>query len=79
MQREAFQDNFEQRHLAGMSALGELYNGSSTKPLIMNAGDTVRIHFFLGAPGQGWNINVLDVTTGESGTIVLNDTPNSFV
>jgi len=50
----------------------ELYRGASNKPLVMNAGDTVKIHFFLGAPGQGWNINVLDVTTGQSGTIVLN-------
>ena len=38
----------------------------------MNGGDTIKIHFFVGAAGQGWNINVLDVTTGQSGTIVLN-------
>ena len=50
----------------------ELFNGSSKNPLVMNAGDTIKIHFHLGAPGQGWNIDVLDVTTGQSGTIVLN-------
>jgi hypothetical protein len=50
----------------------ELFNGTSGRPLIMNAGDTIKIHFFVGAPGQGWNINVLDVTTGQSGTIILN-------
>lgn len=50
----------------------ELYNGSSSSPLVMNAGDTIKIHFFLGKPGQGWNINVTDVTTGQQGTIVLN-------
>lgn len=50
----------------------ELFNGSSTHPLVMNAGDTIKIHFFIGAPGQGWNINVRDVTTRQSGTIVLN-------
>jgi hypothetical protein len=49
----------------------ELFNGASSQPLVMNAGDTIKIHFFVGAPGQGWNINVRDVTTGQSGTIVL--------
>ena len=50
----------------------ELYNGKLQVPLVMNAGDTVRIHFFVSSPGQGWNISVADVTTGQSGTIVLN-------
>jgi hypothetical protein len=50
----------------------ELFNGSSNNPLVMNAGDTIKLHFHLGAQGQGWNIDVLDVTTGQSGTIVLN-------
>ena len=50
----------------------ELYDGTSKSPLVMSAGDTVQIHFHLGAPGQGWNITVTDLTTGHSGTIVLN-------
>jgi hypothetical protein len=50
----------------------ELHNGSSSAPLVMNAGDTIKIHFFVSSPSQGWNINVVDVTTGQSGTIVLN-------
>ncbi|HXB48425.1 MAG TPA: hypothetical protein VNW50_11745 [Streptosporangiaceae bacterium] len=50
----------------------ELYDGTSKSPLVMNAGDTIRIHFHLGAPSQGWNITVTDLTTGHSGTIVLN-------
>lgn len=50
----------------------ELFNGSSSRPLVMNAGDTIRIHFFVSSPGQGWNISVADVITGQSGTIVLN-------
>jgi hypothetical protein len=50
----------------------ELYKGSGKQPLVMNAGDTVKIHFYVGAPGPGWNIRVTDVTTGQSGTIVLN-------
>jgi hypothetical protein len=50
----------------------ELYDGTSKSPLVMSAGDTVRIHFHLGSAGQGWNVTVTDVTTGHSGTIVLN-------
>ena len=50
----------------------ELFNGTSSQPLVMNAGDTIKIHFFVGAPAQGWNINIRDVTTDQSGTIVLN-------
>ena len=50
----------------------ELYDGASKSPLVMSAGDTIQIHFHLGAAAQGWNITVTDVTTGHSGTIVLN-------
>ena len=50
----------------------ELYDGTSKSPLVMSAGDTVRIHFHVGTAGQGWNVTVTDLTTGHSGTIVLN-------
>src|SRR5215472_541130 len=50
----------------------ELFDGSSHSPLVMNGGDTLQVHFHLPAPSQGWNITVTDVTTGHSGTIVLN-------
>lgn len=50
----------------------ELYDGSSKSPLVMNGGDTVRIHFFVASQNQGWNIQVTDLTTGHSGLIVLN-------
>jgi hypothetical protein len=50
----------------------ELYDGTSKSPLVMSAGDIVRIHFHLGTAGQGRNVTVTDVTTGHSGTIVLN-------
>jgi hypothetical protein len=50
----------------------ELFNGNTNQPLVMNAGDTIKIHFYVGAPGPGWNINVTDVTTGQSGTVTLN-------
>jgi hypothetical protein len=38
----------------------------------MNAGDTIRIHLFVNSASQGWNISVTDVTTNQSGMIVLN-------
>ena len=50
----------------------ELYDGSSHSPLVMNGGDTIKVHFFVASQSQGWNIQVTDLTTGHSGTIVLN-------
>ncbi len=49
----------------------ELYDGSTNSPLIMHAGDTIKIHFFDTTPSVGWNISVADLTTGQSGSIVL--------
>jgi hypothetical protein len=51
---------------------GELYQGSTNDPLVMNAGDTIKIHFHVVSQSEGWNITVTDLTTGQSGTIVLN-------
>jgi hypothetical protein len=50
----------------------ELHDGTSKSPLVMSAGDTIQIHFYVTSPTQGWNITVTDLTTGHSGTIVLN-------
>ena len=41
-------------------------------PLIMHAGDTITDHQFVTAAKDGMHIAVTDVTTGHSGTIVLN-------
>ena len=49
----------------------ELNDGTTSSPLVMNAGDTIRIHFFVASPGDGWHIQVSDLTTGHAGTIVL--------
>ncbi len=49
----------------------ELYDGTTTRPLVMNAGDTIRIHFFVASANDGWHVRVTDLTTGHSGTIVL--------
>jgi len=50
----------------------ELYDGASSQPLVMNAGDTIRIHFFVASATQGWHVAISDLTTGHSGTVVLN-------
>ena len=50
----------------------ELYDGSSSRPLVMNAGDTIRIHFFVACAAEGWHVQITDLTTGHSGTVVLN-------
>jgi hypothetical protein len=49
-----------------------LTGDSSKSPLVMHAGDTIRVHFFVTAAKDGWHITVQDLTTGQSGTIVLN-------
>ena len=48
-----------------------LTSGSSNAPLVMHAGDTIQVHYFVTAAKDGWHINVRDLTTGQSGTIVL--------
>ena len=50
----------------------ELYDGPSSRPLVMNAGDTIRIHFFVASAAEGWHVQITDLTTGHSGTVVLN-------
>lgn len=41
-------------------------------PLIMNAGDTITVHWFTTAAQDGFHVTVTDLTTRHSGTIVLN-------
>ena len=38
----------------------------------MHAGDTIQVHYFVTAAKNGRHINVHDLTTKQSGTIVLN-------
>jgi hypothetical protein len=49
-----------------------LTDGTLGGPLVMHALDTVTIHFFETAARDGWHIAVTDVTTGHSGSLVLN-------
>jgi hypothetical protein len=41
-------------------------------PLVMNAGDSITVHYFTTADQDGFHITVTDETTGGSGTIILN-------
>lgn len=41
-------------------------------PLIMHAGDTITVHYFVTPAADGFHITVTNLTTGHSGTIVLN-------
>jgi hypothetical protein len=43
-----------------------------SNPLIMHAGDTITVHWFVTPQADGFHVTVTDLTTGGSGTIVLN-------
>jgi len=50
-----------------------LTDSSSPKnPLVMHAGDTITIHWYTTPAQDGFHVTVTDLTTGGSGTIVLN-------
>jgi hypothetical protein len=51
---------------------GMLTDSSTGGPLLMHAGDTITDHQYVTSAGDGMHITVTDVTTGHSGTIVLN-------
>jgi hypothetical protein len=41
-------------------------------PLVMHAGDTITVHYFVTPAADGFHITVTDLSTGHNGTIVLN-------
>lgn len=41
-------------------------------PLVMHAGDTITVHYYVTPAADGFHITVNDVDTGGSGTIILN-------
>jgi hypothetical protein len=41
-------------------------------PLVMYAGDKVTVHWYTTQAQDGWHVTVTDVTTGGTGTIILN-------
>jgi hypothetical protein len=50
----------------------ELLRSSNGSTLLMHAGDTVSVHLFVTSASDGWHISIEDLTSGVSGTIVLN-------
>jgi hypothetical protein len=61
-------------HFIEKAAFNAMLTDSSApkKPLVMNAGDTVTIHWYITSAADGWHVTVVDLTTGHEGTIVLN-------
>jgi hypothetical protein len=58
---------------AESAAFNAMLTDSATHgPLIMHAGDTITDHQYVTAAKDGMHITVTDLTTGHSGTIVLN-------
>ena len=49
-----------------------LTDGATGGPLLMHAGDTITDHQYVTAAKDGMHITITDLTTGHSGTIVLN-------
>ena len=47
-------------------------DSSPKNPLVMHAGDTITIHWYTTPAQDGYHVTVTDLTTGGSGTIVLN-------
>jgi len=56
-----------------------LTHGSSAAPLVMHAGDTIQVHYFVTTAKNGWHINVQDRTIRQSGTIVLDSKSDGFL
>jgi len=56
------------------AAFNAMLADSSTpgSPLIMNAGDTITVHYFVTPAADGFHITVTNLSTGHSGTIILN-------
>jgi hypothetical protein len=53
------------------------YNAMVTRnaagqPLVMHQGDRIRVHYFVTPAKDGWHISVTDLSSGQTGTIVLN-------
>jgi len=58
------------------TAFNAMLEDSTTpgSPLIMHAGDTITVHYYVTAAADGFHITVTDLNTGHSGTIILNST-----
>ena len=58
------------------TAFNAMLEDSATpgSPLIMHAGDTITVHYYVTPAADGFHITVTNLNTGHSGTIVLNST-----
>jgi hypothetical protein len=58
------------------TAFNAMLEDSATpgSPLVMHAGDTITVHYYVTPAADGFHITVTDLATGHSGTIVLNST-----
>lgn len=56
------------------TAFNAMLEDSTTpgSPLVMHAGDTITVHYFVTPAADGFHITVTDLATGHSGTIILN-------
>jgi len=69
-------NNLNSKGFAETAAFNAMLQDSSTpgNPLVMKAGDTITVHFYVTAANDGFHITVTDLNTGHHGTIVLNST-----
>ena len=61
-------------HFTEKTAFNAMLEDSSTpgSPLVMHAGDTITVHYFVTPAADGFHVTVTDLTTGHFGTIILN-------
>ncbi len=66
--------NNTKAHFTETTAFNAMLEDSTTpgSPLIMNAGDTITVHYFVTPAADGFHITVTNLRTGHSGTIILN-------
>lgn len=62
------------KNLLETTAFNAMLEDSSNpgNPLVMHAGDTVTVHYYVTPAADGFHITVNDINTGGSGTIILN-------
>ena len=49
-----------------------LVDTSTGSAMVMHGGDTITIHFYMVTSTDGWHVTIQDLTSGHSGTIILN-------
>jgi len=67
-------DHVSAKHFNEPTAFNAMLEDATTpgSPLIMHAGDTITVHYFVTSAADGFHITVTDLTSGHSGTIILN-------